>query len=78
MNLYQAFLRPVLFGLDPEWVHDGTVRACEMMGPRRIARRVLSKDPRGLVVTLSRNTGFAHATNTGAALARGKHLLIQV
>jgi len=41
-----------------------------------IARRVLASDPRGLVVTLSRNTGFAHATNTGAHLARGRHLLL--
>ena len=40
------------------------------------ARRALAADPRGLVVRLSRNTGFAHATNSGAARARGKHLLL--
>ncbi len=41
----------------------------------RIAREVLAEMETGLLVTLSRNTGFAHATNVGARLSRGKHLL---
>ncbi|MHC5056723.1 MAG: glycosyltransferase [Planctomycetota bacterium] len=58
---------------------DSEVIAVDDGSPDRsgeLARRVLSRDPRGLVVTLSRNTGFAHATNVGAALARGEHLLL--
>jgi len=40
------------------------------------AARLLGEDARGLLVRLSRNTGFAHATNVGARLARGRHLLL--
>ncbi len=40
------------------------------------AARVLADFERGLVVRLSRNTGYAHANNVGAGLARGKHLLL--
>lgn len=32
MDIYRAFVRPVLFRLDPEWAHDRTVEACELAG----------------------------------------------
>ena len=41
-----------------------------------IAERVLRDSERGLVVRLSRNTGFAHAVNAGAECATGEHLLL--
>jgi len=68
-------LRSLLELLPPE----GEVVAVDDGSPDKsgeIARRVLASDPRSLVVTLSGNTGFAHATNTGARLARGRHLLL--
>jgi GT2 family glycosyltransferase len=39
----------------------------------RIAREVLAGEPRGLVVALSGNTGYPHATNVGARYARGRN-----
>jgi GT2 family glycosyltransferase len=68
-------LRSLLTHLPP----DSEVIAVDDGSPDRsgeFARRALAADPRVLVVTLSRNTGFAHATNVGARLARGEHLLL--
>jgi GT2 family glycosyltransferase len=41
-----------------------------------LAARVLADFERGLVVRLSRNTGYAHANNVGAGVARGRYLLL--
>jgi len=32
MNAYRTLLRPLLFRLDPEWVHDRAIQSCEAAG----------------------------------------------
>ncbi len=51
MNLYSSLLRPVLFRLDPEWVHDRAIDACRLAGSLVPVRWLLSRcsrysDPR--------------------------------
>ncbi len=42
MSLYSSLLRPVLFHLDPEWVHDRAIQATRVMWPLPPVRWLLS------------------------------------
>jgi len=42
MNLYDSFVRPALFRIDPERVHHLTLAACGSIGRSPIARRLVS------------------------------------
>ena len=56
MNLYESAVRPLLFRMDPERVHDLAVRASEVSGRspvvRRAARRAYAVDDPRLATTL--------------------------
>ena len=36
MNLYRGLAQPVLFGLDPEFVHQTTLTLCSALGRSRL------------------------------------------
>lgn len=42
--LYQQVLKPVLFRLDPERVHDGFVALGDVLGRTRVGRGILSAE----------------------------------
>ncbi|RLB05896.1 MAG: quinone-dependent dihydroorotate dehydrogenase, partial [Deltaproteobacteria bacterium] len=43
MAIYEAFIRPLLFQLDAEWVHDRTIGLCETLGRIKGFRRLVAQ-----------------------------------
>jgi dihydroorotate dehydrogenase (fumarate)/dihydroorotate dehydrogenase len=79
--MYEPVIRPLLFRLDPERVHDVTVRAAEVAGrwalARRAAHRLWAFEDAGLRQTVA-GLGFANPLGLAAGFdknGRAVHLL---